>query len=170
MTRLTLSKSAPDPLSLCNCQSGCTFFSGANTFIKNDQQIDASYKEHERLLGINAAPHSCILHEMAIFLSCQFILPLLDSFQLCDSEEIKHQNSSSNISSAWQCNFFCLKAVSSTEIIACLLLTGAIWHQWFNSCLYKACTKTNMLTMVLFSVQGSSVFHIQDSDSSWTEL
>lgn len=71
-----------------------------------------------------------MLCKVVIFFPCQFVfLPLLDSFQLCDNEEITHQNSSSYISPAWQCNFFCLKAASSTEIIACLLLTGAVLHQ-----------------------------------------
>jgi len=92
-------------------------------------------------LSIYAIPHPYSLHNLVIFFPCQFILLLLlDSFQLCDSEEIKHQTSSSYISSAWQCNLFCLKAVSSTEIIACLLLTGATLHRRLNSCLHKTCT------------------------------
>lgn len=121
---------------------------------------------------IYTIPLSYIFHKLVLFFPCQFtLLPLLDSFQLCDNEEIKYQNSNSYISFIWQCNFFCLKAVSSIEIKACLLLTHVyytkdltlayiqlterlIYSQWFYS---------------VFRVQASHLFHNQGSDSSWTE-
>lgn len=128
--------------------------------------------QYKQFLHIYTIPHSYILHKLVIFFPCQFTLPpLLDSFQLCDNEEIKHQNSNSYISSAWQCNFFCLKAVSSIEIKACLLPAHVYYTKDLTFAYIKLAERPiySQWFYLVFRVQASCIFHSQGSDSSWTE-